>query len=189
MKELLSSEISAACELLSQGGVLCYPTEAVFGLGCDPQNEAAVAKILALKQREIGKGLILIAANYGQCLRFVADEKIAMDKRAEIFSAWPGTTTWLLPAEAHTPYWLRGDHDTIAVRVTDHPIVKQLCLQFNGAIVSTSANPAGLPAATSLAAAQQYFADRVDGYLVGELGNALRPSQIKDARTGAIIRI
>ncbi|GEK10510.1 L-threonylcarbamoyladenylate synthase [Pseudoalteromonas peptidolytica F12-50-A1] len=183
-----ASIITSPESALQAGEVICYPTEAIFGLGCDPDNEEAVAKLLEIKSRPIAKGLILIADNYGQCLAYVDDNKIPMDKRAEIFSAWPGAITWLLPAKPETPHWLTGGHDTIAVRVTDHPIVKQICQRFGKPIVSTSANITGETPVASLLHARNQFGNQIGYYVDGELGTNRSPSVIKHAITGAVIR-
>lgn len=183
-----SESIQDAVAALKNEQVICYPTEAVYGLGCDPDSEQAVAALLAIKQRPIEKGLILIADNYGQLLPYVDDAKIPMDKRADIFSAWPGAITWLMPAKTTTPKWLTGDHATIAVRVTNHPVVKQLCQAFGKPIVSTSANVTGLEPVRSLSEAQQTFAESIASYVAGDLGSNTKTSQIKDAFTGTLIR-
>ncbi len=173
---------------LQAGEVICYPTEAIYGLGCDPDNQDAVTKLLTIKSRPIEKGLILIADNYGQCLPYVDDNIIPMDKRADIFSSWPGAITWLLPAKASTPHWLTGGHDTIAIRVTSHPIVKQLCQRFGKPIVSTSANVTGQTPVVSLLEARRQFGSQVGYYVEGELGGNATPSVIKNAMTGQVIR-
>lgn len=173
---------------LLNGDVILYPTEAVYGMGCDPSNEQAVLKLLKAKQRPIEKGLILIANDYGQLLKFVDDKKIPMDKRADIISRWPGPTTWLLPAAPDAPKWMTGQHDLIAVRVTDHPTVKRMCKEFGGAIVSTSANVTGQPTITDVATLVLQFSDQV-GYIVDEpLGGYDQPSTIINSFTGEVVR-
>ncbi|WP_404341603.1 L-threonylcarbamoyladenylate synthase [Pseudoalteromonas mariniglutinosa] len=179
---------ATAVDALQQGGVIVYPTEAVFGLGCDPDNQAAVEKLLAIKQRPVEKGLILIADNYGQLLKYVDDAKLPLDKRADIFSQWPGAITWVMPAAKSTPKWLTGQFDSIAVRVTNHPEVKALCQQFGKPLVSTSANLTGQPTVMTLSQAKQEFAERVDFYVDAPLGGNSQPSVIKDAMTGQIFR-
>ncbi|WP_410007634.1 Sua5/YciO/YrdC/YwlC family protein [Pseudoalteromonas holothuriae] len=170
------------------GGIICYPTEAVFGLGCDPDNEKSVTQLLNVKQRDISKGLILIADNYGQCLSYVDDAKIPMDKRADIFSSWPGPVTWLLPAKASTPKWLTGRNDTIAIRISAHPVVKALCQKLGKPLVSTSANISGQEPVHSLLQARQTFGEQIACFVAGDLGGNSAPSQIKHALSGATIR-
>ncbi len=173
---------------LHEGKVILYPTEAVFGLGCDPDNQQAVESLLSIKQRPVEKGLILIAANYSQLLPYIDDDKIPMARRAEIFSAWPGAITWVLPAKKQTPKWLTGQFDTIAVRVTEHQQVKKLCLDFGKPLVSTSANLSGSDPVPSIASAREVFSQHELFYVEGELGSQKRPSQIKDAITGKVLR-
>lgn len=179
---------STALAALEQGGVIIYPTEAVYGLGCDPDNQQAVEQLLAIKQRPVEKGLILIADNYGQLLKYVDDAKIPMDKRADIFSSWPGAITWVMPAAKNTPKWLTGQFDTIAVRVTNHPTVKRLCQEYGKPLVSTSANLSGQDTVTSIAMAKTEFAGKVAFYLDEPLGSNTQPSTIKDVMTGKVFR-
>lgn len=179
---------SPAVSVIQEGGVVAYPTESCFGLGCDPTNEAAVLKILELKQRNIDKGLILIAHNYSQLLPFVDDGAIAQDKRFSVFSHWPGPVTLLLPAKKTTARFLKGDFDTIAVRVTDHPIARELCLQAGSALVSTSANLAGQPSAVSAEEVKSVFGEQL-AYVVDQpIGQRKKPSKILNPLTGEVFR-
>ena len=116
----VSHRLRLAAHLMHRGGVIAYPTEAVYGLGCDPWNGEAVARLLAIKRRDVSKGLILIAADAAQLAPFV--EELPAARMAEIRASWPGPHTWLLPARAITPRWLTGRFDTLAVRVTAHPL-------------------------------------------------------------------
>ncbi|WP_199610195.1 Sua5/YciO/YrdC/YwlC family protein [Flocculibacter collagenilyticus] len=179
---------SPEVQALHDGGVIAYPTEAVFGFGCDPDNEFAVQRILAIKQRPVEKGLILIADNYSQLIKYVDDKRIPIDKRADIFSRWPGSTTWLLPAAPSTPKWLTGQFDSIAVRVTTHPTVKRICNEFGNAIVSTSANRAGEEPVTSADQAIALFGNEVNMVVNESVGSNSQPSQIVCATSGKIIR-
>lgn len=178
--------LAEACDALARGGLIAYPTEAVYGLGCDPAAEAAVNRLLALKKRSVGKGLILIASNFSQLVPWI--ETPDAEVRARIMSTWPGPVTWLLPAAADCPRWLRGVHDTIAVRVTDHPVAAALCRAWGGALVSTSANRAGEPPLTDAAGVRAAFGDAVDIVIGGETGGRARPTPIRDARTNRVIR-
>ncbi|NMM42486.1 L-threonylcarbamoyladenylate synthase [Pseudoalteromonas arctica] len=173
---------------VSQGGVIVYPTEAVYGLGCDPDNQQAVERLLAIKQRPVEKGLILIADNYGQLLKYVDDAKIPMDKRTDIFSSWPGAITWVMPAAKSTPRWLTGQFDSIAVRVTSHPTVKRLCQELGKPLVSTSANLSGHDTVTSIAMAKSEFGELAAFYVDEPLGGNTQPSTIKDVMTGKVFR-
>ena len=120
-----SWHINYARRVLENGGVIAYPTEAVMGLGCNPWNEDAVAKVLRLKRRPAGKGLIVVASNMGQLSAVVDFSKVT--RQEEITGSWPGPVTWLVPAGSATPPWLTGQYETLAVRVSAHPVVRQLC--------------------------------------------------------------
>ncbi len=169
------------------GRLLVYPTEAVMGIGCDPDNEDAVNALLKIKQRPVEKGVILIAATYSQLLPYVNDNAIRPDRRSDIFSSWPGPNTWLLPKSNTAPSWLTGQHSKIAVRVTNHPVVIDLCNRLKKPIVSTSANLTGQPPATTLEEAKAVFGNSVD-YVEGSVGGASKPSVIRDGDTLEVIR-
>lgn len=172
---------------MQAGGVIAYPTEAVWGLGCDPWNDAAVARLLQLKDRPEEKGVILVAASVAQ-VRFLLDPlDPALRERAEQF--WPGPVTCLVPDVAEqVPPWIRGRHASVAVRVSDHPLVRRLCRAFGGPIVSTSANPAGRPSARSRTQVARYFGETLDYVMPGALGSERRPSRIIDLASGRQLR-
>ncbi len=177
-----------AARLLHDGGVLAYPTEAVFGLGCDPQHHAAVDRIFALKQRDSAQGLLLIAADFEQVQRYI-DAAAVPDRCLQTArDSWPGPHTWVFPRSGEVPAWIAGEHAGIALRVTDHAPTAALCRAFGGALVSTSANPHGRLPARSAAEVAGYFGDALDGLLDAPLGGGERPSDIRDALSGAIIR-
>lgn len=171
--------------MLNRGKVLAYPTEAVWGLGCDPLDANAVATILQLKQRPWHKGLILVASSWAQLQPYCIE--VTPKQKQQLLATWPGAYTWLIPINPNTPDWLTGQHDSIAVRVSDHPTVQALCQAFGGAIVSTSANPAGKEPARNAFTARRYFGSQVD-ILNAATGNNRRPSQICDLLSGHIIR-
>lgn len=177
--------LQRAAGVVAAGGVIAYPTEAVYGLGCDPLNRAAVLRIVALKRRDVGKGFILIAADAGQIEPFVAYPSEQL--RAKVLAGWPGPYTWVLPAAAGVPAWLCGRQGGIAVRVTAHPVASALCRR-SGPLVSTSANPSGRPAARDALQVRRYFAAGVDYLVPGTVGGAGRPSEIRDARTDRLLR-
>ncbi len=175
-----------ASRILTQGGVIAYPTEAVYGLGCDPWNRDAVLRLLAIKRRALSKGLILIAADLDQLLHFV--EPLSAEPMERVVASWPGPNTWLLPARRATPEWLTGRFDTLAVRVTAHPLAAALCRVRGGAIVSTSANQAERAPARTALQVRLAFGDRLDHILVGACAGARRPSVIRDGATGRVLR-
>ncbi|CNK53371.1 sua5 YciO YrdC YwlC family protein [Yersinia aldovae] len=172
---------------LQQDEVIAYPTEAVFGLGCDPDSEKAVNALLALKQRPWQKGLILIAANYEQLKPYVDDSALTDAQRETIFSVWPGPVTWVIPASPETPLWLTGSFDSLAVRVSAHPLVQKLCSQYGKPLVSTSANLSGQEPCRTEEEVRIQFGSSLP-VLSGEVGGRLNPSEIKDALTGKQFR-
>lgn len=179
-------QVSQAARCIRRGGIVAYPTEAVFGLGCDPANAHAVMRLLALKHRRIEKGLILVATSLQQLQPWVAP--IPRKLRRRLDASWPGPYTWLLPAAEHCPDWLTGSHDTLAVRVSAHPVVQRLCQAAGRAIVSTSANREGKPPARSRLQIRLRFPTGIDYCLPGELGGLTQPTRIRDLRTGRVIR-
>ncbi|WP_304638580.1 L-threonylcarbamoyladenylate synthase [Pseudomonas sp.] len=171
--------------VLRAGGVIAYPTEAVWGLGCNPWKAEAVERLLMLKQRPVRKGLILIAGDIEQFDFLLWD--LPEGQLAKLRLSWPGPNTWLVPHQDRLPAWITGEHDTVALRVTTHPLVRQLCA-VSGPLVSTSANPGGRPPARSRLRIEQYFGGELDDVVNGPLGGQRNPSIIRDLRTDRIIR-
>ncbi len=165
---------------------MAYPTEAVYGLGCDPLDGEAVARLLALKHRPRAKGLILIAAGFDQLRPFV--EPLPEARMTPILASWPGPHTWLLPAAPWVPEWLRGDHATLAVRVTAHPLAAALCRAAGTPLVSTSANRAGQPPRTTPLGVRSLFPGALCTVLAGPTGGLDRPTPIRDGRDGSQVR-
>lgn len=183
-----SHTIETAITTVRHGGVIAYPTEGVWGLGCDPRDEAATLRLLALKQREVAKGLILIASSTSQLAPFI--DMAALDATAfdAVSASWPGPNTWIVPASTDAPAWITGDHDGIAVRVSAHPVVIALCDAFGGALVSTSANIATLPAPRTREELDPRIVAGVDAIAPGETGGLLQATPIRDARDGRSLR-
>ena len=177
-----------AARLLHAGGVVAYPTEGVWGLGCDPFDQAAVLRLLALKDREVAKGLILVAASPAQFDGLADWNALPAERLLEVLASWPGPCTWIVPATTRMPGWIRGQHAGVALRVSAHPGVAALCQAFGGPLVSTSANAAGAPAPRRLEDMDAGLRAAVDGCLEGETGGRDRPSDIRDARSGALLR-
>jgi L-threonylcarbamoyladenylate synthase len=185
MPRLSPTEAAAA---LRAGGVIAYPTEAVWGLGCDPVDEAAVLRLLAIKKRPVDKGLILVVASLAQ-LEGLADwDALPREHRDAVLATWPGPHTWIVPATPRVPRWITGAHDGVAVRVSAHPAVVALCESFGGALVSTSANPAAAPPPRTEAAIDPALLAAIDGCVPGDTGGLPRPTPIRDARSGAELR-
>jgi L-threonylcarbamoyladenylate synthase len=181
------SDIPTCVAALRGGAVIAYPTEAVYGLGCDPLNESAVARLFALKQRPRDQGVLLIAAEFDQLKQFIGD--VPADAIARARATWPGPHTWVFPRSAATPAWLAGGHTGIAVRITAHAPASQLCRAFGAALVSTSANPHGTAPARSAAEVHAMFGNELAYILEGTVGGLERPTPISDAMSGNAIRV
>lgn len=179
-------QLRAAARVVKSGGLIAYPTEAVYGLGCDPRNEKAVRRLLTLKRRPVRKGLILIAASFEQLEPFL--HPLTLSDRARLAATWPGPYTWLIPTRPDTPRWLRGRHETLAVRVTAHPLAAALCQACEHPLVSTSANLSGRPPARTALAVRRQLGTAIDYLLPGPTGGAAQPTEIRDLRTGRRIR-
>jgi L-threonylcarbamoyladenylate synthase len=175
-----------AADWIGSGGIVAYPTEAVFGLGCDPADPLAVSRLLAIKQRAPDKGLILVAAYWSQLQSWLQPLPASLEHR--LHHSWPGPVTWLVPAADDCPDWLTGTHATLAVRVSAHPLVRALCATWNGALVSTSANKSNRRPARSVLEVQLRFGSSIDYILPGPLGGRQQPTMIRDLASGRIVR-
>ena len=180
--------IEAAAQTFAEGGIIAYPTEAVFGLGCDPDNNSAIERLLSLKKRSADKGFILLASDYSQLQPYIDESAISEQQKVQILSRWPGAITQVLPINKNISPLLSGVYKTIAVRITQHPDVITLCRKTGKAIISTSANLSGQPAATTWQSVIQQFPTQLD-YLIktATLGNK-SPSTIIDGITSKILR-
>lgn len=190
MKFTLSdvAAVESAVKALRNGALIAYPTEAVFGLGCNPSNEDAVAALIRLKHRDSSKGLIVIGATLDHIRRFVDWEGLGKGVQTAILASWPGANTWIVPASPLAHATLRGTHNSIAVRVTAHKPAAELCTLYGGALVSTSANPSGAPPARTVETIQQYFGRQIDLLLDEPVGGRTQPTSIRDALTGRVLR-
>ena len=189
-------QLDLACHALASGGVIAYPTEAVWGLGCEPLNRHAFARLIALKDRAQSKGVILIAAEFEQIKPFLAPLTPALSPHKTwgegalqaALKSWPGPSTWLMPAADWVPRYLTGGRKTLAVRVTAHPVAAALCRAYGGPIVSTSANVSGRPPARSALQVRRRFGDALDYILPGAVGGLGKPTPIRDLMTGKLLR-
>lgn len=197
----VTDNVQVALDWITQGKLIAYPTESVWGLGCNPFDEWAVRALLTLKNRPIEKGLIVLTASQAYITDFLAN--LPSQRQQQIVKSWAydpnirQATTWLLNIPPHTtiPHWVRGEHSSLAIRVINHASIAKLCelvatngLNPYGFLVSTSCNPSNLPPAKTLAQAQSYFGEQV-GYFVGETLHYENPSQILDGRTGQAVRL
>ena len=183
---MMATDLNPAISALRAGGVIACPTEAVWGLSCDPENDAALAHLMRIKERDPAKGVILVAASMEQFRPWLRQLPLTM--HAPLAASWPGPNTWLVPDYGLSHGLVRGAHDRVALRVTDHPLMKALCEAFGGPLVSTSANRSGEPPAMSAAEITAIFGDEVAYVVQGELGGNAKPSTIRDLATGKVMR-
>lgn len=185
-EEIESHDILQAIHCLKEGKVIAYPTESVYGFGCDPFNTEAIFQILSIKNRSIDKGFILVAAFWEQLEPLLLP--IEPRALARVFASWPGPVTWVFPAKPDVPHWMRGKHNSLAVRVSAHPAIQALCRQFQKPIISTSANLDGQPPARDYRTVQMSFGEQLAFIVNGKPGPLTRPTEIRNAITGEIIR-
>jgi L-threonylcarbamoyladenylate synthase len=185
---LTTRTINEAAEVFQWGGIIAYPTEAVFGLGCDPDNDSAINKLLSLKKRPVDKGLIILASDYSQLQPYIDESKITKLQKLQILSRWPGAITQVLPAHKMVSPLLSGAFDSIAVRITEHPDVIALCRKTNKGIISTSANLSGHPAVKTWQKISQQFPMQLDYVIKKETLGFDTPSTIIDGITGKVLR-
>ena len=177
-------QLRRAAQVVRAGGVIAYPTEGVFGLGCDPEDVNAVEKILSIKQRPVRAGLILIAAHRDQLEGWITpteDEEMALKSQAPFI-------TWVVTAGPRCPDWISGFRQTCAVRITRHPIAAALCEYIDLPLVSTSANRHGQPAALNGLTVRRTLGGDIDWIVPGATGGADGASTIRVARDGAVLR-
>ncbi len=170
---------------LRRGGIIAYPTESCYGLGCDPRNPRALQRLIRLKGRSAAKGMLLIADHFKRLKPFVRPLHAA--DLARMQHSWPGPVTWVVPASNACPPLLTGGRSTIAVRVTAHPVAARLCRSLGMALVSTSANKSGKKPAKTAAECRRIFGARVR-VIAGRIGRRRRPSTLIDLATGNILR-
>ncbi|CAL7960598.1 Threonylcarbamoyl-AMP synthase [Gammaproteobacteria bacterium] len=181
----MHNEINQAIKVVHEGGIIAYPTEGVFGLGCDPFNETAVLRLLKIKRRSVKKGLILITSSWSQVKDLV---KMDLCKSCIIKPNNKKPITWVFPATKKVPYWVSGKFASVAIRVTLHPIAKKLCQKFGGSIISTSANAASESPAKNAKQVSKQFGGAVDFIISGRVGNLKKSTEIRDVITNKLIR-
>lgn len=180
-------DVSGAAQIIRAEGVIAYPTEAVWGLGCDPWSRQAVYRVLEIKQRPVEKGVILIGCSEDQFSPLL--DPLSAEQRVSLKATWPGPHTWLIPdPDGWAPQWVRGRFDSVAVRVSAHPLVKALCVATGHPIISTSANLAGQDPLLTFTEVEEAFGTLLDGILPGNTGEQKTPSTIQDLRSGELVR-
>lgn len=177
---------SVAAKHIARGELIAYPTEALYGIGCDPNNASALASVLELKARDKNKGFIIIAANFAQLTPFIQPPTDLEKERLN--AAWPGPVTYVVAAKPSLPSLLTGGRDTLAVRVSSHPVVRDLCVACGHALVSTSANLSGTPGLTTASEVCKQFGKHLAGVVDGSLGNLKSATPIYSLASGEKLR-
>lgn len=177
-----------AFNVFQQGGVIAYPTEAIFGLGCDPDNQEAIDTLLKIKNRPKSKGLILLAGCFEQLIPYVDISQLSEQQLKEIKLRWPNGITQVLPARSGISSYLTGEFSTIAVRITTQPDVVALCKQTNKPIVSTSANLSGLEPAKTWQSLDPILINMIAYLIKGDTLSYQQPSKIINGLTGEVFR-
>lgn len=180
------AQIGKAITTLNQGGVIAYPTESVYGLGCDPFKDQAVRRLLQLKHRDPNKGLILVVDSLDAVKNLL--QPITQDQFTKAYQTWPGPVTWVFPAKPSVSPLLTGQHKSLAIRISNHPVVEQLVAQYGKPLISTSANLEGEPPARTAKTVQAIFGNHIDYVIEGEVGDLNAPTEIRDVITGKVIR-
>ena len=186
--ESLADQLSLAAECVDAGGVIAYPTESCYGLGCHPGNALAIQHILSIKQRNADQGLILVASEISQLEPYVDFSVLSKAQRARIEQSWPGPISWLIPVKPGCEPLLHGCHQTLAVRVPAFNLIQKICDEARSALVSTSANHHGRTALTTADAVREQLADKIDFMVDAPIQGLDRPSRIIDARTQQVLR-
>ncbi len=186
LKRISENIYYQAITSLKVGKVIAYPTEALYGLGCDLFNEAACNSLLQLKQRDVDKGLMLFVAAWQHIKPFV--KAVSPQRFKIILESWPGPYTWIFRRVSVISDWISGAYNTVAVRMTHHPVARQFCKQHGKPIVSTSANLSGQQPAKIGEEVCAQFWDAINYIVPGSLVELTQPTEIRDAETHKFIR-
>jgi L-threonylcarbamoyladenylate synthase len=170
---------------VSQGAIFGYPTDTIWGFGCHPMIASGVSRILQIKNRSADKGLILLSSRLEYCAAYVGLDN---EQLKPVLSTADHPTTWLIPASENCPLWIRGNYPTVAIRITDHPLLEFLCGQLRTPIVSTSANRSGKATVRNSIQMHKQFGNELDFIVSGFATGSKRPSEIKSLLNGTTAR-
>ena len=183
-----------AAEVIAGGGVIAFRTDTIYGLGVDPFNEAAVARLKELKGREDNKPILLLISDAEQVERLIASCSDEFKIAAREF--WPGPLTIVARAVSELPEEITAGTGTVGVRLPADESVRELVRECGGVLTATSANPAGREPARSAHEVAGYFSSGLDLIVDGGEVTATQPSTVLDVlaspprivREGAIAR-
>jgi len=173
---------------LKRGAVIAYPTETVWGLGCLPNNQEALQKLAEIKQRSVKKGFILVSPNINFCLPYIK-EAFHQQAKENITLNLEKPTTWLVPKSSTTSSLISGQFHTVAIRISPHPFITDICNQLNMPLTSTSANLHSRPSLNSAIGIQRFLGDRVKHIVHGYKSGLGQASTIIDLQSKRIIRL
>jgi len=185
--EINSASLFKCVNVLRNNDIIAYPTESVFGLGCNPHNKNAIMKLLNLKKRIQSKGLILVASHYNQVKSYISERDLSFQNKSILLKTYLVPITFLVPAKSCVPFWLTGKSKFLAIRISSHFFIKKLCNEFGTAIVSTSANYSGSKPCKTHAEVIKNFGKNIPIFH-GKLGNSKNPSKIINLISGELIR-
>jgi tRNA threonylcarbamoyl adenosine modification protein (Sua5/YciO/YrdC/YwlC family) len=171
-----------ASEIIKNGGNAIYPTEGIYGIGCDPFNESSVENIFKVKGRDLTKNFIILTSNINYLKRIIDNN--LFENKALVDGSF---TTWVVATNKDCPPWLTTNK-SIAIRITNHPVVDELCVNLGGPIISTSANCSNQKYINDITTIENIFDGKIDCIVKGQLGNKKRSSIIKNILTNEILR-
>ena len=172
-------KIDEAVAILKGGGVIGFPTETFYGLGADASNEAAIEKIFGVKGRDFRNPILVVIGEPGQVDLFAGD--IPAQARSLMQRFWPGPVTILFRASAAVSPKLTAGSGKIGIRLTSHPIARELARKLGGPLTATSANLSGAPECSTAAEVLSQLEGRIDGIVDGEITPGGKGSTIVDA--------
>ena len=166
--------IRHAAHIIKHGGIIAYPTDTIYGLGCDPYNQHAVEQINRIKLRPANKQFILLAGNIKQIKPLI----LINQQQEKLLSQKTEPTSWVVNASTAAPAWLIDEKNTLTIRISQHKDVKKLCHALGHAIISTSANPSGKTPAKNALKLHQYFHSSVDKIILSASTQTGKASKI-----------